>query len=240
MKPCSRLAWIALAVSIVVPALAQNAATTNVYIRSNVNQPWGQATNEDAMDSVFGAGNWTTLYFEDLTAESLFTASTQFIFMEGGDTSFPSFRDFMQGNTNVATTWIQNGGRLLIMCAPNDPLNGAFVNLPDNVVLQADAFYNSAASTVRAVDLSNPIFSSPHSTTNNLNGDFVAHGYFTGGDVQILMKSNFNQTVLGMDVIGSGLMMFGGMTTDNFHLPQPAAHALLENIIYYTAFTSLE
>jgi hypothetical protein len=240
MKPCSRLGWIALAVSIGVPALAQNAATTNVYVRSNINQPWGQSTNEDAMDSVFGADNWTTLYFEDLTAASLFTSSTKFIFMEGGDTSFASFQDFMQSYESQAYSWIQNGGRLLIMCAPNDPLNSAVLGLPDNVVLHADAFYNSAASTVRAVDLSNPIFSSPHSTTNNLNGDFVAHGYFTGSDVRIIMKSNFNQTVLGLDTIGSGLMMFGGMTTDNFHLPQPSAHALLENIIYYTAYTSLD
>ena len=53
------------------------------------------------------------------------------------------------------------------------------------------------------------------------------------------MQSNLNQVILGQAQVQNGLMVFSGMTTDNFQLPQPAAHSLVENIIYYTAYVSL-
>ena len=248
MKASSKLAWIALIAGIAVPALAQSGSTPYVYLRSNANQPWGQTTNEDAMDNEFGSGNWTTQYYETISAASLLSSSTLFIFMEGGDSSFASFQSFMiahgdartqaDGTTagdGTITAWIQAGGRLLIMSAPNDPLNSATVYLPGSITLWADAFYNSAASIGEATDNSSPIFTSPHWTSGSLSGDFVAHGYFTGSSMHLLMKSDLNEAILGRTAIGHGLMMFGGMTTDNFHEPQPGAHYLLENIIDYTA-----
>jgi hypothetical protein len=223
------LAWA------VIPAFGQY-----VYVRSSVGQPWGQNTNENAMDSVFGSGNWTTQYYETLDPTALLISSTQFIFMEGGDSSYNAFAYFMETNGVALTTWIYNGGRLLIMSAPNDPLNSTTLYLPDNIVLQSDAFYASAASSAWAVDISIPIFSGPHPTSFFFTGDFFSHGYFTGTDISNIMESSLGEVILGQDSsLGSGLMVFGGMTTDNFHLPQPAAHSLLENIIYYTAFTSL-
>ena len=53
------------------------------------------------------------------------------------------------------------------------------------------------------------------------------------------MQSNLNEVVLAEDEVGAGLMIFGGLTTDNFQLPQPEAHSLLENIIYYTYYVTL-
>lgn len=231
MKASSILAVIVLSAFAAIPASGQN----YYYVRSQADQPWGQSTNEDAMDNVFGAGNWTTLYYETLDAGGLLSGSTAFIFLEGGDSSFTAFSGFMSNNAAALADWIASGGRLLIMSAPNDPLNSATVNLPDNIVLSADAFYASAASAAYATDVSNPIFSGPDSTAYYFTGDFFSHGYFTGTDVSSIMESNLGETVLGQDLIGSGLMVFGGMTTDNFDLPQPAAHSLLENIIYYTA-----
>jgi hypothetical protein len=159
--------------------------------------------------------------------------------MEGGDSSFPGFQSFVNQHGNQLYSWVQSGGRLLIMSAPNDPLNGATLYLPDNIVLHSDAFYGSAASSAYATDISNPVFSAPYATSYSFTGDFFSHGYFSGTQVQRIMSSNLNECVLGQDVIGTGLMVFGGMTTDNFHLPQPAAHSLLENIIYYTAYTTI-
>lgn len=224
------LTWVAA-----LPALAQN----YYYVRSNVNQPWGQSTNEDAMDNVFGSGNWTTLYYEDLSTDTLLSGSTGFIFMEGGDSSFDAFSYFMSHNLKKVSDWVKDGGRLLIMAAPNNPLDSASLTLPDSVVLTSEAFYGSAASSAYAVDITNQIFSGPFSTAGSLTGDFVAHGYFSGGSLRAIMQSNLNEVILAQDPLGSGFMVLGGMTTDNFHLPQPAAHGLLENIIYYAATVSL-
>lgn len=211
-----------------------------VYVRSNISLPWGQSTNEDAMDNVFGAGNWATSYYETLDAASLLSSQTQFLFLEGGDSSYNPFNSFMQNNLTALSQWLNNGGRLLILCAPNDPLIDSTVDLPDNIVLSAPAFYESASSSAYTTDISNPIFSGPNPTGYYFTGDFFSHGYFVGNDVDAIMQGNHNQVVLGQDEVGEGLMLFGGLTTDNFQLPQPAAHSLLENVIYYTAFTQLD
>ncbi|HEY3835972.1 MAG TPA: hypothetical protein VGL72_05355 [Bryobacteraceae bacterium] len=233
MKIGSRFAFFALLLACTAtPALSQH----YYYIRSNAGQPWGQTSNEDAMDNVFGSSNWTTLYYETLNVNQIFNSGTTFIFMEGGDSSFNSFQSFMQTNLGTIYTWINSGGMLLIMSAPNNPLSGAIVPLPDNIILSSDAFYESAASSANAIDISNSIFNTPNSAAYSFTGDFFSHGYFVGNNVTALMESNLNEIVLGQDAIGSGLMVFGGLTTDNFQQPQPAAHSLLENIIYYTAF----
>ena len=234
MKALSRLSCIVLLAGIAIPASGQY-----VYMRSNVNLPWGQATNEDAMDNVFGAGAWTTLYYESFNSAYLFSTSVKFIFLEGGDSSFAAFSTFMSTYGNSLTFWLNNGGRLLIMAAPNDPLSSASVALPDSITLSADAYYASAANSAFTDDTSNSIFTGPNSTAYYFTGNFFSHGYFSGKHVIALMNSNLNEVVLGEDEIGEGLMVFGGMTTDNFQSPQPAAHSLLENIIYYTYRVSL-
>jgi hypothetical protein len=234
MKALSRLSCIVLLASVAIPASGQY-----IYMRSNVNQPWGETTNEDAMDNVFGAGAWTTEFYETFDGSYVFSSSTQFIFLEGGDSSFAAFSTFMADNLSSLTYWVNNGGRLLIMSAPNDPLNGANVALPGNITLLADAFYGSAANSASPNDTSMAIFNGPYSTAYYFTGDFFSHGYFTGTAVDSLMQSNLNEVVLGQTQMDGGLMVFGGMTTDNFQLPQPAAHSLLENIIYYTAYVSL-
>lgn len=239
MKVISRLSFLVVLAASAFPLLAQS-SNTAIYIRSNVNQPWGQVTNEDAMDNVFGAGAWSTQYFETLDPGQVLASTTQFIFMEGGDSSYAAFSTFMTNHVNDVTNWISNGGRLLIMSAPNDPLSDAYLYLPGNIILKSDAFYGSAASSAFATDVSNPMFMGPNTFTGtNFTGNFFSHGYFVGANVSQIMRTNLNQVVLGQYATGTGLMVFGGMTTDNFQLPQPAAHNLLENIIYYTATTTI-
>jgi hypothetical protein len=207
----------------------------NIYVRSTQATPWGQTTNEDAMDKVFGSGSWDTEYYETLDVVALLDRNTKFIFMEGGDSSYDGFADFIQNHSVDLYTWISNGGRLLILAAPNDPLNDVLLYLPNNVVLKSDAFYASAASSAYAVDISSSIFTGPFPAAYNFTGDFFSHGYFVGSTVSPIMQSNLNEVVLGQTSISHGLMVFGALTTDNFQLPQPFAHGLLINIIYYTA-----
>jgi hypothetical protein len=253
MKATSAFVWLALLASAAIPALADS--STTFYVRSSVGQPWGQSTNEDAMDNVFGSGQWTSLNYEDLDPVQLLSSSSKFIFLEGGDTCFAAFQTFMAAHGDpkrqsdgsflgdgMIKAWISQGGRLLIMSAPNDPLVGESVSLPDNILLQSDSFFGSAANSAWAWDPTFPVFNSPIPIATNFTGDFFSHGYFIGANVYTIMQTVLNETsetVLGLDTIQSGLMVFGAMTTDNFQLPQPDAHTLLENVISYTAKVAL-
>lgn len=237
MKALARFALILLTAVVATTAFAQT--PQNIYVVSNVGQPWGEATNEDALNNIVGAGNWTTWNYETLDPTALFSSNTTFIFLEGGDSSFVGFQNFMNANLNALSQWISNGGRLLLMSAPNDPLVGAQVYLPDGVILLADAFYGSAASSANVLDYLHPVFNTPNQVATSYTGDFISHGYFvgsvsSGNHNNDILGSNLGEIILAEDNIGSGLMVVGGFTTDNFWSPQPDAHQLLENIIYYT------
>jgi hypothetical protein len=241
MKAIFRFALPMLLAFSILPAFGQTGQA--VYMRSSISQPWGQSTNEDAMDNVFGSGKWTTLYYETVDPVALLSSATSFIFMEGGDSSYDPFATFINTYGVQLTTWISNGGRLLIMSAPNNPLVSTLLYLPGNIALQSDAFYASAATSASAVDISNPIFFRPYGATGYyFTGDFFSHGYFTGPQLQPIMLNNLSEIVLGQYQYGTGLMVYGAMTTDNFQqgeLPT-APHSLLENIIYYTALISTQ
>jgi hypothetical protein len=248
MKAIFHSALPALLTLSILPAFGQTTGQV-VYMRSSVSQPWGQNTNENAMDTVFGSGEWTTVYYEAVdtvaAANALLSSANSFIFMEGGDSSYDPFATFLNTYGVQLTTWISNGGRLLIMSAPNNPLVGTLLYLPGNIALKSDEFYGSAATSGYAVDISNPIFRGRFGITGYyFTGDFFSHGYFTGQQLQPIMLNNLSEIVLGQYQYGTGLMVYGGMTTDNFQQgsqqtdpSQP--HMLLENIIDYTANISV-
>ena len=49
----------------------------------------------------------------------------------------------------------------------------------------------------------------------------------------IILRSPENDIVLGEQVAGNGHVLFGGMTPDFFHQPQPNAANLVANILAY-------
>ena len=59
--------------ALLLGTLPVNAQTANNYIRSTVGAPWGQASNESSMDSVFGAGQWSDLRYEAVITQDKLT-----------------------------------------------------------------------------------------------------------------------------------------------------------------------
>lgn len=198
-----------------------------VYLRSTVGAPWGQSTNEAAMDVVFGAGNWTDGRYETVNTATLFSAGTNFIFMEGGDSNADELEAFLGANGAAISGWVNAGGRLLLNAAPNEGNGMSFgfgvsLNYPD---------FGAGNCASHAVNPANPIFSG---IATNYTGNSFCHATVSGGGLSaIIADDSDNDTVLGEMAIGSGLALFGGMTTTNFHSPQPDATTLREHIIAY-------
>ncbi|MGE0020968.1 MAG: T9SS type A sorting domain-containing protein [Draconibacterium sp.] len=203
------------------------------YIISTAGQPWGQSTNEQAMDMVFGAGNWDQLYYETLDANALLSENYDFIFMEGGAHIADEMETFVDANISKMETWVANGGTLFLNAAPNegDGMNWGFWG----ITLQ----YNSGpySGNVKAVDINHPIFTGPFApVTNEYTGTYFAHAIIPEElNVKFLINeyNNPDYHVLSEFDWEKGKVFVGGMTTTNFHSPQPDAFNLRANILNY-------
>lgn len=197
------------------------------YIRDT--DPWSTLNNTNAMTAVFGAPNFTTLSFAAANPATIFSPSTQFVFLEGSDGNAIALNAYITSNITTIENWVNAGGRLFLNAAPNSGgnMNWGF----GGVVLN----YNSAQSSVNAVNPAHPIFIGPFTpVTTAYTGGSYSHAHITGGTTTPLLTGG-GVNVLTELVWGAGRVMFGGITSPNFHTPAIEAQNLWQNIISYVS-----
>lgn len=226
------LGAMVLCIGMLTP-IAANAAA--VYMRG-ATAPWGQTTNEAAMDAVFGAGLWTnTTMAADPAGAATFVPANTVVFLDGSDRNALELNTYLGVNLPVIEAWVAAGGKLLLNSAPNQ---GANINFGFGGLTLT---YPATSSIVDIVDPAGAIATTPNALpVTQFRGGSFGHAVVTDGLnplTQLIVgapaDAQAGLTVLGELVSGSGLALFGGMTTDNFHLPQPDAHNLLINILTY-------
>ncbi len=203
------------------------------YLRSVAGAPWGSISNETAMNQVFGAGNWQDLRYETLSTSSLFLPATTFIYMEGSDMDATEMEAFLSNNITLVQNWVSNGGNLFLNAAPNED-NG--MSFGFGVTLT----YPDTSAAGGAAVPGHPIFAGPFSPVGTAwTGTSFGHATVSGpGLIPLITNTTGNHVILGEMTWGAGHVLFGGMTTDNFHSPQPQAHNLRANIIAYLSSLS--
>ncbi len=197
------------------------------YIRDT--DPWSTANNTNAMNAVFGVGNYQTLNFNAAAPATVFAPTTQFVFLEGSDGNATAMNTYVTANLSIIENWVNAGGRLFINAAPNQGgnMNWGF----GGTILD----YSNAQSNVTATNPTHPIFMGPSlPTATSMTGNSYSHAHVTGtGLTQIITGSGLN--VLAGKQWGSGYVMFGGITSPNYHTPQLEAQNVWQNILHYTA-----
>jgi hypothetical protein len=225
---------IGMAAAALVIALAGSARADVVYLRSTIGAPWGQSTNESAMNTVFGAAGWEDLRYQTVNAASVFSAATSFVYMEGSDTNATALSAFLTTNEKTIETWVAAGGRLFLNAAPNVGTNINFGFGGVTLHYQGNGG-TTFSSTGTALNAAHPIFNGPFGNPGtSFTGNFFAQGVLTGGGIRPIMTGDVG-TVLGEISYGKGHVVFGGLTTDNFESPSPKGHILRENIIAYAS-----
>lgn len=215
------LSWVAL------PAPAQPPIPGPAYVRSTLGSPWGSSANESAMDRAFGAGQWRDLRFETLNVP-LFLSESTFVFMEGSDQGAQSLEDFLTAHLTEIENWVSTGGVLFLNAAPNvgDGMSFGF---------GATLRFSDGTTSARAVNASHAIFQGPFVPVGtSWTGGGFGHATVSGAElIPLIANSEHGRLVLAERAFGNGWVIFGGMTTDNHHQPQPETQNLRANILAY-------
>lgn len=211
-----------------VSAYAQNA----YYINSNVFgfEPWGSSSNIDAMNSVFGMGGWTHDYFETCDPVSVFSPSTCFVFLEGSDFMADELEAFFTAQHTIIQSWVADGGKLFMNAAPNEG-NGMNYGF-GGVTL---TYWGGSNSVTTAAPL-HPIFNGPFLPVGtSWTGSSFSHASVSGAGLTNLIVDSFTPTTVALaeKSWGTGVVLFGGMTTNNFHTPTIESADLRANILAY-------
>ena len=206
------------------------------YINSNTTggEPWFSSSNLDALAANFGEG-YTHEYFETVDVDAAFSSENCFVFLEGSDSHADELEAFLDANIDAIEAWVASGGHLLLNAAPNegDGMSFGF----DGTSLVYAYFTDNA----EAADPGHPIFAGPFTPVGtNWTGTSFGHAVVTGTDLNPLNWDEFSTGiwVLAEKAWGAGTVLFGGMTTNNFHSPSVEAANLRANIISYLSCTA--
>ncbi len=203
-----------------------------IYMYSSAaGEPWGSTSIDTAMNTVFGAGNWSVANYETADPAVLLSAANGFIFMEGGNYGDSPLQLFLNSNIAAIQSWVNAGGRLIIESAGNS----TGVVTPFGVTLLWDASYDIASSNGYAAISSHPIFNGPYTPVGtSWWGNSFSHDVLSGGTFTTLINGD-SGPVLGELLYGLGLVLISGMTTNNWQGPSPEVQNLTANRIYYGA-----
>lgn len=231
MKRSSPLCTLGLALLTGAVALgATTAQAAPTYVRSTVAAPWGQTANEEAMDLVFGVGGWDDLRYETLDPVTLFSPATGFIYMEGSDSNALELAAFLSANQAALEAWVNAGGALFLNAAPNEGGNMDWGF--GGVTLEYPGDANNPGT---AADPLHPIWNGPNLPCATMfTGGGYAHATVSGpGLVPMILDAGGAVNMAELPAFGSGIVIFGGLTTSNFWDPQPDSLNLRANIIAY-------
>ncbi len=199
---------------------------------TGVNEPWNEPGGINAMNDVFGSGNWDRL---DFSNSGILTAGYDFIYFDGGDGNAAGFQTYINNHRNDIENFVANGGSLFLNAAI---WQGGAIS-PFNLGFGVSSVYGTSF-TGSAVDPSHEIYSG-FSTPNNIYGDYLSHNYLIGSGLSSLMVDSQNRTILAEMNYGLGHVMFGGLTLAFFgehSLWNPDSGVLRDNIIRYAAKTN--
>ncbi len=203
-----------------------------LYSNSTGGEPWFTTSNTTAMNTAFGAEgtDWFRGFFETVNVAEVFGPTSCFVFMDGSDSHANELETFLATNIGAIEAWVSAGGKLLLNSAPNEGDGMSFGFGGTSLVY---AYYTGTAN---AVDAGHPIFNGPYLPCGtSFSGSSFGHARITGTGLTNVMADAFapSNIVLAEKAWGSGWVMFGGMTTNNFHSPATNAANLRANIMEY-------
>lgn len=215
------------AMTLAFGALASTSAMASISYATGNGNPWGNLTNDTAMDTTFGAGSWSK--FNGFSLSVFDNAS--FVFLDGSDSQATQLSSFIASNKTAIENYVFNGGRLFLNAAPN---TGSSFDMGFGVTLNYNWTPNTHSQTAHITDAGVAAGLTNNGLPRDYTGNYFSHATVSGGQISNLVEGSAG-TIFGGKQFGQGYVTFGGQTTTNFHSPNLAAANLLSNQLNYTA-----
>ncbi|MFZ6673314.1 PEP-CTERM sorting domain-containing protein [Undibacterium sp. Xuan67W] len=216
------LRHVAIAAVALAMSISAQAGTIS-YVTAN--NPWGNLTNDAAMNTAFGAGNWNKYTSFSLAA----LAGADFVFIDGSDSNSGNFASFIAANTAVLESYVSGGGRLFLNDSPNT--GPASASLGFGITMNWNGYANaSSTATVTSLGIADGLTAG--GITSSYTGGYFSHSSVSGAGLSNLV-SGTGGIIFGGLQYGNGFAAFGGQTTTNFHSPNADASRLLVNELLY-------
>jgi len=218
---------------VILRVLESNPGVT--YLRSQAGRPWNSLENEIVLNLVFApdssAEGWNEAFFETADIPAVL-ARSRFLFADGSHVHAAAFRTFMSTHQTSLEHWVENGGSLFLNCAP---FGTPAVELGFGGVRLVEV--PGGIGGGEAVG-EHPAFSGPFgSAGRSWVGASFAHAGLLGDQLTALIFGG-GHLILAERAWGSGTVLFGTMTTPNYHTPYHAAISLRANLLAYGASRS--
>src|SRR5262249_15874213 len=145
--------------------------------------PWGNTTNDAAMNAVFGAGNWDKYNFNTAPSAVFAPGAYKFLFVDGSDFNGSDFSQFVSTYAPQLRDFVGAGNPVFLNAAQN---NGpAAMDTGLGAILRWDGLYPHTGTLYRngyAVDSSHPIFNGPFAPVGiDWSGPFFSHDIVSAG-----------------------------------------------------------
>jgi hypothetical protein len=205
-------------------------ASISAAYMTDTSNPWGQSTEDTAMNQVFGVGGWTKV--AGFTS-SVFSSGYNFIYIDGGDGTSTDFNAFILSNLGAIQSFVSSGGRMMINAAQwdfsPDPLDLGF-----GQTLYGDGSYDYASYNGSLTAAGSAAGLGANGAGTSWGGNYFAHDIVYGGGATCLVTGTAG-CVFQDAKEGAGYLTTGGETAPYFWSGVGSPQQLLDNEISYTA-----
>ena len=217
---------------------------------SGPSEPWGQNSNIQAMEEIYGVKDvdWFQYNLYTAAVSEVFTADCPLVFIEGGDSYTSTMLTFLNSDWASIEAWISEGNTLIVNAATNE-IYSKF-EIGSSGIFSERILTNTMQAYVDATAYPDPPHVHPLLTSEDYPayysgdyyGSFVAHNVITGSYTSSVFTCS-NGNTLVEKTIGSGRLIVGGLTLPFFitysgWAPQPQCGNFLYSMLDWTSSLS--
>lgn len=183
-------------------------ATASVVYMTGTDNPWGQSTEDDAMDVAFGAGNWTKI--NGYTTAAL--TGSSFVYIDGGAGTAADFNSFIGSNLAALESYVTAGGSLMLNAARWDFSPNTLTTVFGSTIF-GDDNYSVGSSTADLTADGTAAGLGANGAGSSWTGSYFSHDIVTGGTCLV---SGSAGCVFTAGTAGAGTWAVGGQTAPGF------------------------